>query len=167
MHAERGMSADVLCHNPPQTSKGGMDALLSPIRVNPKDPAGLYPARAPAGYALFRKRTAVLATSRERAADMYRSATVQNGTQWNIDGEELREKQLPHLALDTLSEVIEKLIEALRRVGANIYLYTHACSFFHNVKQVSRDFGIQVGFATNLAHLSGNVLKDHHCRIPL
>ena len=121
-----------------------MDALLSPIRVNPPEAAGLYPARSPVGYALFRKRTAVLATSRERAADMYRSATVQNGTQWNIDGEELCEKQLPHLALDTLSEVIEKLIEALRRVGANIYLYTHACSFFHNVKQVSRDFGIHI-----------------------
>ena len=47
----------------PSTTLGGMDALLSPIRVNPKDPAGLYPARTPAGYALFRKRTAVLATS--------------------------------------------------------------------------------------------------------
>ena len=78
--------------------QGGMDALLSPIRVNPPEAAGLYPARSLVGYALFRKRTAVLATSRERAADMYRSATVQNGTQWNIDGEELREKQLPHLA---------------------------------------------------------------------
>jgi hypothetical protein len=35
--------------------------------------------------------------------------------QWNIDGEELREKQLPHLALDTLDEVIEKVCDGLKQ----------------------------------------------------
>jgi hypothetical protein len=43
--------------------------------------------------------------------------TVQNGTQWNIDGEELREKQLPHLALDTRDEVIEKVCDGLKRAS--------------------------------------------------
>jgi hypothetical protein len=72
-----------------------MDALLRPIRVSPKDPAGLSPARAPAGSALLSKQS-------------------RTEPQWNIDGEELREKQLPHLALDTLDEVIEKVCDGLK-----------------------------------------------------
>ena len=39
--------------------------------------------------------------------------TVRNGTQWSIDGEERRDKQLPHLALDTRDEVIEKVCDGL------------------------------------------------------
>ena len=39
--------------------------------------------------------------------------TVQNGTQRHIDGEELRDKQVPHLALDTLDEVIEQVCDGL------------------------------------------------------
>jgi len=43
--------------------------------------------------------------------------TAQNGTQWNIDGEELRAKPLPHLALDTLDEVIEQVCDGLKRAS--------------------------------------------------
>ncbi len=43
--------------------------------------------------------------------------TVQSGTQWNIDGEELREKLLPHLALGRLDEVIEKVCDVLSNVS--------------------------------------------------
>jgi hypothetical protein len=46
--------------------------------------------------------------------------TVQNGTQWNIDGEELREKQLPNLALDTLDEVIEKVCDGLKQLESDL-----------------------------------------------
>jgi hypothetical protein len=90
------MSADVLCHNPPIPRKGGVDLWLRPIRVSSKDPAGLSPARAPAGSALLSKQS-------------------RTEPQTNIDGEELREKQLPHLALDTLDEVIEKVCNGLNQ----------------------------------------------------
>jgi len=43
--------------------------------------------------------------------------TVQNGTQWNRDGEKRRDKPLPHLALDTLDEVSEKVCEGLKRAS--------------------------------------------------
>ena len=41
--------------------------------------------------------------------------TVPNGTQWNIDGEDLRAKPLPQLALGTLDEVIEQVCHELKR----------------------------------------------------
>jgi hypothetical protein len=41
--------------------------------------------------------------------------TVQNGTQWNIDGEERRDKPWPHLALDTLDQVIEQVCDGLKQ----------------------------------------------------
>jgi len=43
--------------------------------------------------------------------------TVRNGTQWSIDGEERRDKQLPHLALDTRDEVIEKVCDGPKRAS--------------------------------------------------
>jgi hypothetical protein len=51
------MSADALCHNPPIPCKGGMDALLRPVRVSQPETAGLSPARAPAGSALLSKQS--------------------------------------------------------------------------------------------------------------
>ena len=48
---------------------------------------------------------------------MHRSVRVQNGTQWNIDGEELREKQWLNLALDTLDEGIEQVCDGLKRAS--------------------------------------------------
>jgi len=50
---------------------------------------------------------------------MYRSVTVQNRTQWNIDGEKLREKQLSNLVLDTLDEVIEKVCDGLKQLESD------------------------------------------------
>lgn len=55
----------------------------------------------------------------------------------------------------------------LCRIGANVYLYSFACSFLHDVEQVSCCCGIQIGFAAGLADLSGNILKDHRGSVPL
>jgi hypothetical protein len=60
---------------------------------------------------------------------MHRSATVQHCTRWNIDSEELREKQVLHLALDTLDRVIEKVCDGLKqRESAPKRLRSLTCS---------------------------------------
>jgi hypothetical protein len=46
-------------------------------------------------------------------------------------------------------------------------LYSYTYRFFHNVEQVPGCFGIQIGFAAGLAHLSGDVLKDYRRVLPL
>jgi len=57
--------------------------------------------------------------------------TAQNGTQWNIDGEELRAKPLPHLALDTLDEVIEQVCDGLKQPESDPERLRSLTSFPH------------------------------------
>jgi hypothetical protein len=47
------------------------------------------------------------------------------------------------------------------RIGTNLYLNSCAYCFLHDVEQVLCCCGFQIGFAADLAHLSGYVFKDH------